>query len=369
VDSFQVPAFFDAHLHLRQGPALRTTVPLAARVCDRVLVMPNTNPPITNAHLALAYRREIMAACPDEFVDSFCPLMTLYLTPQTTAAEIEAAASHKYVAGVKVYPAHGTTNSQSGIPADWLVRAALPFRAAFAFRDVLKAVVDSGLVLNVHAEDPSRELIERESAVVQSGFFEWYGRLGGRVVMEHASTDDAVGMVYMARQKHDRVAATVTLHHLSLTIDDVVGRPHNFCRPVARYRRDRDELRAAVREARPGVFFGSDSAPHEVGSKECASACAGCFTAPGMAAALAQEFVFGDLTSQFANPAEAMAEFTSRRAGEFYRVPASGRKVTLVREPWAVPARVGPYIGPYVPWLAGRALDWQVEGDPLCSTV
>lgn len=61
---------------------------------------------------AMEYRRRILEAIPEE-VD-FEPLMTLYLTDQTTPADVQAAKEHDIVA-FKLYPAGATTNSDSGV--------------------------------------------------------------------------------------------------------------------------------------------------------------------------------------------------------------------------------------------------------------
>jgi dihydroorotase len=54
-----------------------------------------------------------MAAVPEG--SGFEPLMTLYLTEDTTPAEVEAAAKSGLVAACKLYPAGATTNSDNGV--------------------------------------------------------------------------------------------------------------------------------------------------------------------------------------------------------------------------------------------------------------
>jgi len=79
----------DWHLHLRDGAALAAVLPHSARQFARAIVMPNLRPPVTTVELAEAYRRRILAALPEN--SSFEPLMTLYLTDETPAAQIEKA--------------------------------------------------------------------------------------------------------------------------------------------------------------------------------------------------------------------------------------------------------------------------------------
>ena len=55
--------------------------------------MPNLVPPVTTTALALAYRERIRAALPPG--TAFEPLMTLYLTDRTDAAEIARAKAQR----------------------------------------------------------------------------------------------------------------------------------------------------------------------------------------------------------------------------------------------------------------------------------
>ena len=79
----------DWHLHLRDGDALKTVLPHTARQFARAIVMPNLKPPVTNVTLAAAYRERILAALPAGM--AFEPLMTLYLTDNTSAEDVRAA--------------------------------------------------------------------------------------------------------------------------------------------------------------------------------------------------------------------------------------------------------------------------------------
>jgi dihydroorotase len=63
-------------------------LPHTARQFARAIVMPNLRPPVTTTALAAAYRERILAALPAG--SRFEPLMTLYLTDNTSAEEIRA---------------------------------------------------------------------------------------------------------------------------------------------------------------------------------------------------------------------------------------------------------------------------------------
>ena len=79
----------DWHLHLRDGPAMAGVLAATATVFGRAIVMPNLRPPVTTTERARDYRARILAALPAD--SPFVPLMTLYLTDNTSPAEIAAA--------------------------------------------------------------------------------------------------------------------------------------------------------------------------------------------------------------------------------------------------------------------------------------
>ena len=79
--------------------------------------MPNLVPPVTTSALAMAYKQRIEGAVPDAYRGSFTPLMTMYLTDNTTPEDVREAKERGVVA-FKMYPAGATTNSDSGV-TDW----------------------------------------------------------------------------------------------------------------------------------------------------------------------------------------------------------------------------------------------------------
>ena len=135
----------DMHLHLRDGAKLEATVGAAcASGVGRALIMPNLKPPVTTAALALEYRARILAAAPAGH--AFTPLMTLYLTDRTSAADIAAAAATGVIPACKLYPAGATTNSAHGVTDVANVDGALA------------AMSDAGMVLCVHGEVTAPEV-------------------------------------------------------------------------------------------------------------------------------------------------------------------------------------------------------------------
>ncbi len=329
-----IPLADDLHVHLRQGELMRLVAPLLrGGGVGRCLVMPNLVPPVDTAARAVAYRDELRALAPD--VDY---QMTLYLTPGLTADEVRRAAEAG-IAGVKFYPHGVTTHSASGIE-DILGRTA-----------VLEAMQAAGLVLQLHGEVPGHAdsdvcVLDAEERFLPTlrTLHARYPRL--RIVLEHVTTARAVETVQALGAT---VAATITVHHLDLTVDDWAGKNHNFCKPVAKYPADREALRAVVRAGHPRFFLGSDSAPHPREAKECASACAGVFTSPLLLPYLADSFErLGCL--------ERLRAFACEFGRAFYRLPEQTESVRLARRPQTVPAAYGPV----VPYRAGDTLAWSV---------
>src|SRR5689334_17966252 len=150
-DSITLARPDDFHVHLRHGEAMRSVVGATARQFARGIVMPNLKPPVTTVAQAKAYRDRIVAALPKGA--AFEPLMTLYLTDNTAAAEVERAANSGVVKAVKYYPAGATTNSDSGVTDIRKCDAAL------------EALAAAGLPLLVHGEvtDPDVDVFDREA--------------------------------------------------------------------------------------------------------------------------------------------------------------------------------------------------------------
>ncbi|KAK9729525.1 dihydroorotase [Basidiobolus ranarum] len=263
VNTITVPAACDFHLHLRQGDLMKLVTPEVEKGgVSLAYIMPNLKPVVANTEQALAYKAELQQLAPNVTF-----LMTLYLSPELNPEEIRKAAKAG-VKGVKSYPRGVTTNSDSGI------------ESYTAYYPVFKAMEEEGLVLNLHGEVPSDA--EKNICVMNAEetflshlkeLHEAFPKL--RIVLEHATTKAAVDMV---KSLGDTVGCTITVHHLSLTVDDWAGQAHHFCKPVAKYPQDRAALRQVIKEGHPRFFLGTDSAPHPKHLKECAQACAGVYT-------------------------------------------------------------------------------------------
>ena len=335
----------DWHLHLRDGAMLQGVLPETARHFARAIIMPNLVPPVVTGAQAAQYRDRILAALPDGA--RFEPLMTLYLTESTQAADVAAAHASGLVKAVKLYPAGATTNSHGGVHD---VDKVMP---------VLEKMAEIGLPLCVHGEvtTPDVDIFDREAVFIDTVLDPLRRRLPGlRVVMEHITTED--GVAY-ARDGGETLGATITTHHLIINRNHLlVGgiKPHYYCLPVAKREKHRLALRAAATSG-PGRFFlGTDSAPHVDAAKEQACGCAGCFTATNTMPLLAHVF-------EEDGALDRLEAFASLNGPAFYGLPANDNRLRLVRHDTAQswPDKIYTEAGPVTVFNPGYPVHWSVE--------
>jgi dihydroorotase len=331
--TLRLPLPDDFHIHLRQDDALSGYVRDAASQFGRALVMPNTLPPVSDALRLREYKRQIEEAAP-----GFEALMTFKLNSSYTAEDLAILKSVGAIAG-KYYPAGVTTNSQDGIGD---------------FESVLPVVAEMekmGFVLCLHGEEPGAFCLDREKEFLKrvDVLVAKFPKL--RIVLEHLSTRDAVDAV---KRWPANVSATITVHHLLHTLDDLIGdglMPHHFCKPVVKRPEDRAALREAAFSGNPKFFLGTDSAPHLKGKKECPCGAAGVYSAPVAIPLLLQ--IFND-----AGKMDKLADYIAGFGADFYKLPRTTRQLLLEENEWVVPAD---YHG-VVPLAAGMKLRWKVIG-------
>jgi dihydroorotase len=332
----------DWHLHLRDGPALAAVVAPTARVFRRAIVMPNLKPPVTTTAAAAAYRGRILAALPAGV--SFEPLMTLYLTDNTTEAEIAAAKASGFVHAFKYYPAGATTNSDSGVTSLGRVQRALA------------AMEKHGVALCLHGEvtDHDVDMFDRERVFVDTLLARIVRDFPGlKLVLEHITTREAAAFV---REAPGNIAATITPQHLLWSRNALfVGgiRPHYYCLPILKRETHRQALVAAATSGNPRFFLGTDSAPHARHTKENACGCAGCYSAPAALELYAEAFEDADALDR-------LEGFAHRFGADFYGLPRNPGRVTLLRESWAVAAEYPFGEDTIVPLRAGESMRWRV---------
>ncbi|OYY74423.1 MAG: dihydroorotase [Gammaproteobacteria bacterium 28-57-27] len=334
----------DWHIHLRDNAMLKAVVPDVAREFARAIVMPNLVPPVLTTDDARAYRERILAAVPAGML--FDPLMTLYLTGQTTPAEITRAKQSGIVQAVKLYPAGATTNSDRGVTD---MRAVYP---------VFEAMQKEGMVLCVHGEvvDADIDIFDREKVFIErvlAPLLRDFPEL--KVIMEHITTRDAADFV-TAMPAH--IGATITAHHLLYNRNAMlVGgiRPHFYCLPILKRETHRQALLAAAISGNPKFFLGTDSAPHPKGAKESSCGCAGCYTAHAAIELYAEAF-------EQAGTLDKLEGFASHFGADFYSLPRNTDHITLVKEDWAAPAVLEIEAGvELVPLRAGETLRWRIQ--------
>lgn len=331
----------DWHLHVRDGAAMRAVVPHSARQFARAVIMPNLRPPIVSVEQALAYRERIRAAVPPGL--AFEPLMTLYLTDATPAAEMRRA-REAGVVGIKLYPAGATTNSDAGVTDLRKVGA------------VLAAAEREGIVLLVHGEvtDPDVDVFDREAVFIERhliGLRRDFPSL--RIVLEHITTSE--GAQYVA-EAGAATAATITAHHLLYNRNALFQggiRPHYYCLPVLKREKHRRALIAAAASGRGCFFLGTDSAPHASLLKEQASGCAGCYTALTALELYAEAFEAADALGM-------LEHFSSFNGADFYGLARNTGTLTLQKSAWALPESVAFGEAALKPLRAGESMPWRV---------
>lgn len=322
----------DMHLHLRDGDMLKIVAPLTSYTFSGAIVMPNLVPPVTTLSAVKEYRYRIKEAMES---DDFEPYMTLFY--QHYSREFLQSAQDDITA-VKIYPSGATTNSEGGV-VNFDIEP---------MRETLEAMSDLGIVLCVHGETMGF-VMDREAE-----FMSVYEKLAInfpklKIIMEHITTREAVAML----DKYDNLYATITVHHLMITLDDVAGgmlRPHLFCKPIAKRPHDRDALLKIALEAHPKVMFGSDSAPHPKHVKESCGCGAGVFTAPIALQLLCEIF-------QEHHALDNLQAFVSDNAQRIYGICPDYKEVVLVERDFIVPEMYGEV----VPMRAGETLKWSIE--------
>jgi dihydroorotase len=332
----------DWHHHLRDDLALARTVTDASKQFARAIVMPNLKPPVTTVDLANAYRERILAAIP-EGVD-FEPLMTLYLTDNTSSDEIKKANNTGFIHGVKLYPAGATTNSAAGV-TDLL-----------HCRDTLETMQSVGMPLLIHGEVTHAhvDIFDREKYFIDQvmvPLLNDYPEL--KVVFEHITTQEAAHFV---RDVAHPIAATITPQHLLMNRNDLlVGgiRPHNYCLPVLKRNIHQQALIDVATSGNARFFLGTDSAPHPRAGKENSCGCAGMYSAHAAIELYAEAF-------ELAGKLDKLEGFASQYGPDFYGLPRNAETITLVKQSWTVPESLDFADAELIPMRAGETLKWSV---------
>jgi dihydroorotase len=339
----------DWHLHLRDGKQMASVLPYTVRQFARAIVMPNLRPPVTSTSQAADYAARIKSMIPKSLLDegySFEPLMTLYLTDNTSADEIRRAADSGVVKAVKLYPAGATTNSDSGVTDIKKCASAL------------EAMQRTGLPLCIHGEVTASEIdvFDREALFIDHVLIPLrkdFPEL--RIIFEHITTREAAHYV---RDASGPIAATITPQHLLYSRNALFQggiRPHWYCLPILKREVHRQALLHAATSGSPRFFLGTDSAPHELTTKEASCGCAGCFSAPYALELYLQAF-------ESANALDKFEPFASFYGPDFYKLPRNSSKVMLWKSEQKIEESLSYADGHIVPLAAGEKLSWRFQG-------
>jgi dihydroorotase len=333
----------DWHIHLRQGQALTTTIPHTAPYFARAAVMPNTIPPITDVTSALQYKNNILALLGKN--DNFNPLMTLYLTDNTSPNIIKQAALSRDIIACKLYPQGATTNSDAGVSD---IKKIYP---------VLDTMQETNLPLLIHGEttDHNIDIFEREAIFIDKilvNIREQFPNL--KITLEHITTKQAVDFVLEYKQ-NSKTAATITPHHLLLNRNDLlVGgiKPHYYCLPILKDRSHQDAVIQAALSGEPCFFAGSDSAPHSINKKEAACGCAGIYHGSNTT------LIYADFFDQH-KQLEKLEAFISFYGADYYNLPYNKEKITLIKDNYTIPEHYQYEETIIIPFLAGQTIAWR----------
>jgi dihydroorotase len=335
----------DWHLHLRDGNRLSRTVADTAQRFARAIIMPNLKPPITSVELAASYRQRILAAVPSGL--TFQPLLTLYLTDETSPRLVEQAKTSGFIYAFKLYPAGATTHSAGGVTQ---IAKIYP---------VLEAMEKHDLPLLLHGEVTTHDvdIFDREKYFIDQQLIPLLQRFPKlRVVLEHISTQEAVEIIKTTAHP---LAATITAHHLLLNRNQLLTggiRPHLYCMPILKSQRHQAAVLQAAISGNPKFFLGTDSAPHPKTDKETALGCAGIYTAHAAIELYAEVF-------EQANALDKLEAFASFFGADFYQLPRNQNTITLRKITWQVPPILTFGQEQLAPLRGGEYIHWKIATD------
>ena len=334
---FEINKPLDMHLHLRDNDMLQLVGPLTSNTFGGALVMPNLVPPVTTKEALLSYKQRILEACKE---DDFTPYMTLFFQNNYSFEFLNDIKDE--IIGIKLYPAGITTNSETGVSSMDIE----------VLRPTLENMSKLGIPLCIHGETNGFVMDrEKEFMPIYESIAKAFPNL--KIIMEHITTKDAVELL----DKYSNLYATVTLHHLLITLDDVAGGmldPHLFCKPIAKRPEDRTALLNTALKSHPKLMFGSDSAPHPKHRKECCGCAAGVFTSPIALQVLVELF-------EKHNALENLNSFVSGNAQKIYGLNLKDKIVRFVKKDFTVPAIYEYKNEKVVPMYAGQTLSWSID--------
>ena len=305
----------DWHIHFRDGEFLKAVVPESSKHFARGIIMPNLVPPILNQKDAIEYKNRIKKAIPKNH--DFDPLMTLYLTDNTSEKELKNSFLQNTVFAAKLYPAGATTNSDSGVTnIDKIM-------------NLLEVMSEIGMPLLIHGESTHKEvdIFDREKVFIDNTLDYICRKFPDlKITLEHITTKEATEYVL---EGNKNLVASVTPHHLALNRNSIfLGgiRPHYYCLPILKREKHRKALLEVVTSNNNKKFFlGTDTAPHLISDKENSCGCAGIFNAPYCLTTITQIF---DNSNALPN----LEKFVSLNGAKHYKIDKNKSKILLKKK-------------------------------------
>lgn len=331
----------DWHVHLRDGNVLQHTVQASAAHFQRALVMPNLLPPLEGLDALSGYQARVLKHCPP----TFAPFFTLFLRETTTPQTLIDAAKRPDVLGAKLYPKGATTHSDLGVST---------LKTLYPLFDVMQY---NDLVLQIHGETTKDDIFHREAKFIEQSLAPLCAAFPKlRIVLEHISTQVACDFV---KQASNRVAATITVHHLMYNRNDLLSggiKPHLYCLPILKTKMDQQAVQQAALSGNNKFFLGTDSAPHALHDKETRCGCAGIYSSPYALSLYATFFESFDAL-------ERLEAFSSHFGADFYQLPRNNDKITLIKQNHRVPDHLSFGDQKVIPIEAGKFLHWTIIND------
>ena len=237
--------------------------------------------------------------------------------------------------------------------------------AALAYRERIRAALPAGVefepLMTLYLTDgtPAEEIARAQAA----------GLLGCKLYPAGATTHSAAGVTDVRRldavfERMAEAGLVLQVHgEVTDPAVDVFEREARFIDTVlaplaARHSRlrivfEHISTRAAVVRGSPRLFLGTDSAPHARAAKEAACGCAGIFSAHAGIELYAEVFAAAGALGK-------LEAFAADFGADFYGLARNRDTITLVPEPWEVPARYPFGTEELVPLRAGERVAWRL---------
>ncbi len=336
----------DMHIHLRQDAMLKAVLPYSTRHFSALLAMPNLTPPLIDTQAVIDYKEQILQLVAQDETQSklqgthFIPLIALYIHDSLNIDMLQQA----HAAGIKIlklYPKGATTNAENGV-SEVLSKHLLT---------LLEEAQNLNMILSIHGESMGFSM-QREQEFLQifSELACMFPRL--KIIIEHLSDRHSLECIH----KYPNLYGTITLHHMLLTLDDIVGgklNPFMFCKPIVKTPADRDAILEAGLSGDSKISFGSDSAPHTIQAKY--EGAAGIFSAPILLEALCTLFAKH-------KKLENLSQFISLNAQKIYNINLPFTKeIILKRKTFTFGKNITTECGNVAVFMGDSPLDYSVQ--------